>query len=100
MYFQFFSDLEYFEIRPTYDPTQIGRFRKLLGEEGIEEMLGQAIQTASKEVLVDAFDLENVIINSTVQSKVVDHPIETRLLEVASYKLVKMTKEYGLSFYN
>ena len=46
--FSFFSGLEYFEPRPPCDPTQIGRFRQLLGEEGVEELLSQTIQTAFK----------------------------------------------------
>jgi IS5 family transposase len=98
VYFQFFSGLEYFEPRPPCDPTQIGRFRKLLGEEGVEELLSQTIQTAFKEQLVDASDLENVIIDSTVQSKATAHPTDSRLLEVARNKLVKAAKECGLSF--
>jgi IS5 family transposase len=98
VYFQFFSGLEYFEPRPPCDPTQIGRFRKLLGEEGVEELLSQTIQTAFKEQLVDASDLENVIIDSTVQSKATAHPTDSRLLEVARNKLVKAAKQCGLSF--
>lgn len=98
VYFQFFSGLEYFEPRPPCDPTQIGRFRQLLGEEGVEELLSQTIQTAFKEQLVDASDLENVIIDSTVQSKATAHPTDSRLLNIARYKLVKVAKECGLFF--
>lgn len=61
-------------------------------------MLSQTIQTAFKAQLVDATDLENVIIDLTLQSKAVAHPTDSRLLEVARYKLVKVGKECGLSF--
>ena len=47
---------------------------------------------------MDASDLENVIIDSTVQSKATSHPTDSRLLEAARYKLVKAAKEWGLSF--
>jgi hypothetical protein len=33
---QFFSGMEYYEPRLPCDATQIGRFRRLLGEEGLE----------------------------------------------------------------
>ena len=36
---QFFSGMDYYEPRLPCDPTQIGRFRRLLGEDGIEQKL-------------------------------------------------------------
>lgn len=36
----------YFRFWPPRDPTPIGRFRQLLGEEGVEEWLSQTIQIA------------------------------------------------------
>ena len=47
---------------------------------------------------MDASDLESVIIDSTVQSKATAHPTDSSLLNIARYKLVKATKECGLSF--
>ena len=35
---QFFSGMDYYEHRLPYDPTQIGRFRRALGEEGLEQV--------------------------------------------------------------
>ena len=36
---QFFSGLHYFEHRKPCDATQIGRFRKDIGEEGLEQLI-------------------------------------------------------------
>ena len=40
---QFFSGMEYYEPRLPCDATQIGRFRRLLGEEGLEQLLKATI---------------------------------------------------------
>jgi hypothetical protein len=39
LYWQFFSGLEYFEPRLPCDATQIGRFRRAIGEEGLELLI-------------------------------------------------------------
>jgi transposase, IS5 family len=39
LYWQFFSGLDYFEPRLPCDATQIGRFRRAIGEEGLELLL-------------------------------------------------------------
>ena len=45
---QYLSGLEYFEHRWPCDPTAIGKFRRLLGEEGVEELLAQVIKLVSE----------------------------------------------------
>ena len=44
---QFFSGMDYYEHRLPCDPTQIGRFRRALGEEGLEQLLKATIETAA-----------------------------------------------------
>jgi len=41
---QYFSGQEYFEHRLPCDPTLLVKFRKLLGEEGVEELLARTIE--------------------------------------------------------
>ena len=43
---QYFSGNEYFEHQWPCDPTQLGRFRKALGEEGVEELLARTMKVA------------------------------------------------------
>lgn len=43
---QYFSGNEYFEHQWPCDPTQLGRFRKALGEEGVEELLARTMEVA------------------------------------------------------
>jgi len=64
---QFFSGMDYYEPRLPCDATQIGRFRRLLGEEGIEQLLKATIDCAVDIKAVKPADLERVIVDSTVQ---------------------------------
>ncbi len=43
---QFFSGMAYYEPRLPCDATQIGRFRGVLGEAGVEQLLKTTIETA------------------------------------------------------
>ena len=43
---QYFSGMDYFEHRLPCDATLIGKFRRLLGEAGVEELLSQTIRVA------------------------------------------------------
>jgi len=49
---QYFSGQEYFEDRLPCDPSAISRFRGLLGEEGVEELLVQTIMVAASVKVV------------------------------------------------
>ena len=72
---QFFSGMEYYEHRLPCDPTQIGRFRHDLGEEGLEQLLKATIETAVAIKAVKPHELERVIVDTTVQEKAIAHPV-------------------------
>lgn len=72
---QYFSGNEYFEHRWPCDPTQLVKFRKLLGEEGVEELLARTIEVAVTLKLIAKTELRTVIVDSTVQEKAISHPI-------------------------
>ena len=42
-------------------------------------------------------DLERVIVDSTVQSKAISHPVDRRLLEIARHKVVSSSKRAGIA---
>ena len=93
---QFFSGMDYYEPRLPCDATQIGRFRRLLGEDGIELLLKATIDCAVDIRAVKPADLERVIVDSTVQSKAIAHPVDSRLLEIARHKVVSAAKRAGI----
>ena len=94
---QFFSGMDYYEPRLPCDATQIGRFRRLLGEDGIEQLFKATIECAVQIKAVLPADLECVIVDSTVQSKAIAHPVDSRLLEIARHKVVSAAKQAGIS---
>jgi IS5 family transposase len=93
---QFFSGMEYYEHRQPCDPTQIGRFRRDIGEEGLELLLKATIDTAVAIKAVKPKELERVIVDTTVQEKAIAHPVDSRLLEIARHKVVATAKRAGI----
>ncbi len=85
---QCFSGMAYYTPKLPCDPTQIGRFRKVLGE---EELLSQTITTAIKLEVTQREALETVVVDTTVQEKAVAYrttagcwmpPSKSRLLNL------------------
>lgn len=93
---QFFSGQAYFEHRPPCDASTLVKFRQLLGEEGVEELLAQTINVAVQLKLIKPQELARVIVDSTVQHKAIAHPTDSRLLETARVKLVEAAKDAGI----
>jgi IS5 family transposase len=81
---QSFSSLDYFEHRVPCDPTLIGKFRKLIGKEGLEELLAKNVAVAVNLKLIGKKALESVVVDATVQPKAVAHPTDSRLLRFAA----------------
>jgi len=93
---QFFSGQTYYEHRLPCDATQIGRFRRDLGEDGLELLLKATIDTAVSIDAVKPKDLQRVIVDTTVQEKAIAHPVDSRLLEIARHKVVSAAKRAGI----
>lgn len=94
---QFFSGCAYYEDRQPCDATTLVKFRQLLGEEGVEELLAQTINVAVELKLIKPQELSRVIVDSTVQHKAIAHPTDSRLLETARAKLVQAAKDAGIA---
>ena len=93
---QFFSGMAYYTPKLPCDPTQIGRFRRVLGEAGVEELLSQTITTAVRIEAVERQALETVVVDTTVQEKAVAYPTDNRLLEAARRKVVLEARRAAL----
>ncbi len=68
-----------------------------MGEDGIELLFKATIDCAVQIKAVLPADLERVIVDSTVQSKAIAHPVDSRLLEIARQKVVSAAKRAGIS---
>ena len=95
--FQYFSGQEYYEHRLPCDPSQIGRFRRVLGEAGVEQLLKSTIETAVRLQVIKKAELQKVIVDSTVQEKAIAHPTDSRLLDVARDQLAELAKKLGVT---
>ena len=58
---QSFSGEVYFEHRRPCDGSLLTRFRRILGEEGVEELLAQTVNVAVDMKVIDPRELESVI---------------------------------------
>jgi IS5 family transposase len=96
VYFQFFSGQEYFEARFPCDKAQLSRFRMGLGEAGVEELLKNTIEASVAMGAVKKADLQRVIVDTTVQEKAIAHPTDSRLLDVARAKIVRLAQRDGI----
>jgi hypothetical protein len=117
---QFFSGMEYYSPKLPCDPAQISRFRKILGEAGVEQLLKTTIEAAVAMKAVKKTEFERVIVDTTVQDnavavkahvgpadvkprrggrnqKAIAHPTDARLLDVARQLLVRHAKRAGLA---
>jgi len=93
---QYFGGRAYFDQSLPCDSTTLVKFRGLLGEQGVEELLAQTINAAVGIKLISAKELGTVVVDSTVQPKAVAHPTDSKLLETARQKLVALAKDSGL----
>jgi len=94
---QFFSGMAYYTPELPCDATQLGRFRRVLGEAGVEQLLKSTIEAAVAMKAVTKREFERVIVDSTVQEKAVSHPTDSRLLEVAREKIARLAKRAGIA---
>lgn len=94
---QYFSGQDYYTLKLPCDPTQLGRFRRAIGEAGVEEVLKATIDTAVAIKAVRPTEFERVIVDTTVQEKAIAHPTDSRLLDVARMQLVRQVKRAGIA---
>jgi transposase, IS5 family len=93
---QFFSGMQYYEPKLPCDATQIGRFRRVLGEAGVEELLKATLDAAVAMKAVKPSEFERVIVDTTVQEKAIAHPVDSRLLEIARHKVTAAARRAGI----
>lgn len=94
-YDQHFTGETFFQRHPSIDPSSMSRWRKRIGEEGVEWLLTKAIEAARSSGAVT--EPERVSVDTTVMEKNIAHPTDARLYERARRQLVALAAEAGLS---
>ncbi len=95
-YYQHFCGETFFQHRPPIDPSSLTRWRKRIGEEGVEWLLTRTIEAGKSAGAIDDKSLGRVIVDTTVMEKNIAHPTDARLYERSRQRLVKLAREAGL----
>ena len=95
-YWQVFTGETYLQTEPPIDPSSLTRWRKRLGEAGVEELLAETIEAAKRAGVIKASSVKRVIVDTTVMEKAIAHPTDSRLLERCREHLVKAAARHGL----
>jgi len=74
-YWQYFSGETFFQHQEPFDPTELIKFRKRIGESGAEKLLKVSIHLFEKEEIQE----KEVLIDTTVQEKNITFPTDTKL---------------------
>lgn len=88
---------QHYEPKLPCDATQIRRLRTAIGEAGVEEILKATIDVAADSRAVTPEGFQRVIVDTTVQEKVVAFPTESRLLEIARAKVSAAARQAGFA---
>src|SRR6056297_797059 len=96
-YYQHFCGETFFQHRFPLDPSSLTRWRKRIGEEGVEWLLTKTIEAEHAAGVIRERSAEAVIVDTTVMEKAIAHPTDARLYEKARLRLVKLAHQAGLS---
>jgi IS5 family transposase len=95
-YWQYFTGESYLQTRCPIDPSSLTRWRKRIGEEGVETLLMATIDAARRGGMLKASSTDKIIVDTTVMPKAIAHPTDSRLLEKSRQHLVKLADENGI----
>jgi transposase, IS5 family len=95
-YWQYFCGQQYFSHQLPIDPSLMTGFRKRIGAQGCEFILGLTVSAALATKTATRASLSVVNVDTTVQDKAVAFPTDTRLLSKARIALVRAAKRAGV----
>ena len=92
-YWQYFCGYDFLQWEVPIDPSSLTRWRKRIGEEGLEKILSATLTTALETKAAKPKDFERVIADTTVMEENVTYPTDSALLNKARSLLIKRAKE-------
>ena len=95
-YWQYFCGETHLQTELPIDPSSLSRWRKRIGEEGVEVLLAVTIEAARAAGLIRKSSLDKIIVDTTVMPKAIAHPTDSRLLEKSRQHLVKLADAHHL----
>ena len=95
-YWQYFCGMKYFQHELPIHPTQMTKWRKKIGTEGMEELLRHTVQAAVQSEAVQTRSFFNLNVDTTVQPKAIAFPTDAKLYYRMLTHLVKLAKQQGM----
>lgn len=96
-YWQHFCGETHFQHESPIDPSSLTRWRKRIGEAGVERLLSESIIAARRGKVVKEKSFEKVIVDTTVMEKAIAYPTDSHLLETGRQHLVKLATALGIT---
>jgi IS5 family transposase len=96
-YWQYLSGRQYFEHEFPIDPSSMVRWRKRVGVNGAEQLLGETIRTGIEEGHIKSSELTRVNVDTTVQTKAIQFPTDARLYNRMRQRLVTAARDEGVT---
>ncbi|MCG8604985.1 IS5 family transposase [bacterium] len=95
-YWQYFCGYDYFQHEFPIDPSSLTRWRKRVGDAGIEKLLEGLLQTAKRAGYLRRSDVNRVNVDTTVQEKAIAFPTDARLYHKMRATLVRAAEARGI----
>jgi IS5 family transposase len=95
-YWQYFCGFDHLQLALPIDPSSLVRWRRRIGQEGIEVLLQETLAAAQRSEAVKPQSLERVSVDTTVQPKAIAHPLDSRLYHRGREILVRLAKRHGV----
>ena len=95
-YWQFFCGEEFFQHKLPIHPSQMTRWRKRIGESGMEKLLQFTIGAGKRTKTVTEKSFEKVIVDTTVQPKAIQHPTDARLYRKVHAAMLRIAEKEGV----
>ena len=95
-YWQYFCGETYFQHELPLNPSSLSRWRKRLGESGMESLLSATIEAALASKAVKPRDLKRVTVDTTVQEKAIAFPTDSKLYNRARERLIRLAKAHAV----
>ncbi|MFZ4405269.1 MAG: IS5 family transposase [Pseudobdellovibrionaceae bacterium] len=96
IFWQYLCGNPFFEYKKPCDSTTIVKWRKKIGDAGMEEILSETLTLAKDFGFLKVSELKDVNLDTTVQEKNICHPTDSKLINKARENLVKAARKCGI----
>lgn len=95
-YWQYFCGFEYFQHDFPINPSSLTRWRRRVGDDGVEHLLQELLETAKRTGHLKRSDVGHVNVDTTVQEKAIAFPTDARLYHKMRVVLVRAAEARGI----